>query len=140
MLEQKEFTLNSGKKLIVNIANFVQGYKLAQALMKCAKRMEIKFDKESVAKFDFNKITENPSILAIAGKLILEGLTDPAVTQVFWEMAQKCNWNGLKINEDLFNNQFDARQDFFQMQFIIIRENILPFFPTLRTTLEEMPK
>lgn len=140
MLEPKEFTTNSGKKLIVNIANFEQSYKLVQALLRCAKRLDINITKESFMNFDITKLHENPTLIALGVKLFLDGLTDSVVTAVFWEMAQRCSWDGLKVTPDLFNNQIEARQDFFQVQFTILRENVLPFFPFLRTELAEMPK
>lgn len=140
MLEPKEFTTLSGKKLIVNIANFEQSYKLIQALMRCAKRQEIDLNSESFRKFDISKLNNNPALISLGVKLFLDGLTDTVVTSVFWEMAQRCSWDGLKITPELFNNQLEARQDFFQVEFTILRENVLPFFPFLRTELAEMPK
>ena len=140
MLEPKEFELLSGKKLVVNIANFATAIQLSQALLKCLKNADIKFDKDSLNSLDFANLTENPMLIGAFAKAALDAFTDPTIDVVFWEMAKKCTYDGLRVTEELFNNSVDARQDFYQLKFIILKENVLPFFPQLRTTLAEKQK
>lgn len=140
MLEPKEFELLSGKKLVVNIANFGTAIQLSQALLKCLKNADIKFDKDSLNSLDFANLTENPMLIGAFAKAALDAFTDSTIDVVFWEMAKKCTYDGLRVTEELFNNSIDARQDFYQLKFIILKENVLPFFPQLRTTLAEKQK
>ena len=140
MLEPKEFELLSGKKLIVNIANFGTAIQLSQALLKCLKNADIKFDKDSLNSLDFANLTENPILIGAFAKAALDAFTDSTIDVVFWEMAKKCTYDGLRVTEELFNNSVDARQDFYQLKFLILKENVLPFFPQLRTTLAEKQK
>lgn len=140
MLEPKEFELLSGKKLVVNIANFGTAIQLSQALLKCLKNADIKFDKDSLNSLDFANLTENPILIGAFAKAALDAFTDSTIDVVFWEMAKKCTYDGLRVTEELFNNSVDARQDFYQLKFLILKENVLPFFPQLRTTLAEKQK
>lgn len=137
MLEPKDFTLASGKTLTINIANFGTAIQLSQALLKCIKNAGIKLDKESITNIDFSNIVESPFLINALVQAILDAFTDAHIDAVFWEMAKKCTYDGLRVTEELFNNSIDARQDFYQVKFLILKENVLPFFPKLRTTLAE---
>ena len=137
MLEPKDFTLASGKTLTINIANFGTAVQLSQALLKCLKNAEIKLDQESLKNLDFSNLMENPFLIGAITKAALDAFTDPHIDFIFWEMARKCTYDGLRVTEELFNNSIDARQDFYQVKFLILKENVLPFFPKLRTTLAE---
>lgn len=137
MLEPKDFTLISGKKLTVDIANFGTAIQLSQSILKCLKNVGIKLDKESLESVNFSNLLESPFLINALVQAALDVFTDSHIDAVFWEMAKKCTYDGLRVTEDLFNNSIEARQDFYQVKFLIMKENVLPFFPQLRTTLAE---
>lgn len=139
MLETKEFTLNSGKQLNVTIANWKSAVQLAQSILKCLRHTGVNMTQKEFMSLDFGALFSSPNIVQIITNTALEVFIDDNIDKIFWEMATKCTYDGLRLTEDVFNNSVEARQDFYQVKFIVLRENLLPFFPKLRTTLEEQP-
>lgn len=137
MLENKEIELASGKKLSIGIASFGNGVQLAQTILKCLKNSGFKIDQKDFLNLNFDELFSSPFFLDIIAKTFLEAFTDEMVDKIFWEMAKKCTYDGLRVTEELFNNSVDARGDFYQIKFSIIKENIMPFFPHLHITSEE---
>ena len=137
MLENKEIDLASGKKLSVGIASFANGVQLAQSILKCLKKSGFKIEQKDFLNLNFDELFSSPFFLDIIAKTFLEAFTDETVDKIFWDMARKCTYDGLRVTEDLFNNSVDARGDFYQIKFSIIKENLMPFFPSLRITSEE---
>ena len=135
MLEPKDYTLPSGKVLSVNVASFKCGTQLGQAIIRCLMRAGIKLDRESLKSLSIASIVQDPNFVAALTQAALDAFTDDHIDETFWEMAKKCTYDGLRVTEELFNNSIDARQDFYQVKFLILKENILPFFPNLHTTL-----
>lgn len=135
MLEPKDYTLPSGKVLSINVASFMLGSKLGQAILRCLMRSGIKLDRESLKNLNLANIMQDPDFISSLTKAALDVFTDDHIDETFWEMAKKCTYDGLRVTEELFNNSVDARQDFYQVKFLILKENIMPFFPNLHTTL-----
>ena len=134
MLEPKEFTLASGKKLVINISSFELGTRLSQELLKCLKKTKIDLTKDLLST-PFDELLTNGQILGALAQAFIEALTSEAINEVFWNCAAKCSYDGLRITRELFTNNITARGDYYQIQFLVIKENILPFFPQLHTAL-----
>lgn len=139
MLEPKEFTLASGKKLVVNISSFELGIRLSQELLKCLKKSKIDLTKDLLST-PFDQLLVNGTILGALAQAFIEALTSDSLNEIFWNCAAKCSYDGLRITKELFTNNVEARGDYYQIQFLVVKENILPFFPQLHTALADQQR
>lgn len=140
-MENPRITLSDGKELVVQIAPFELGYKLTKAVNRVIQKAGIKLD-DSVMKLDFSDFKMSPAVMVPLANMFLAAMEDDSLEEIFWACANHCTYDGLRITKQLFNDNIDVRGVYYQIKVNVLKENLLPFFPSLRswftgTTLAE---
>lgn len=122
-----KYQLKSGKLLEIDLVPVPLALELYRTVMnECAR-----------CKFDL-KIEENTSLLELVGKnseALLRVLGSEEVMEVVQRCCNKVLYGKKRFSMDLFED-IDARGDFFGIMIIVALENLLPFFPHLRSRFE----
>ena len=122
-----KYQLKSGKLLEIDLVPTGLALELYRAVMsECA-----------LCKFDL-KIEEDTSLLELVGKnseALLRVLGSENVMEVVQRCCAKVIYGKKKFSMDLFDD-IEARGDFFGIMIIVALENLLPFFPHLRSRFE----
>jgi len=135
-MENPRITLSDGKELVVQIAPFEIGYKLTKAVNKVIQKTGLKLD-ESILKLDFSDFKLSPAIMVPLAEMFLSAMEDDSLDDLFWSCANHCTYDGLRITKQLFNDNIEMRGVYYQIKVNVLKENILPFFPQLRSWLSD---
>ena len=125
----KKYQLRSGKLLEIDLVPTELALELYRTVVnECAR-----------CKFDL-KIEDGTTQLELIGKnseAILRVLGSDEVMEVVQRCCAKVIYNKQKFSMDLFDN-IEAKGDFFGIMIIVALENLLPFFPHLRSRFETL--
>ncbi len=135
-MENPRFTLSNGKELVVQIASFDMGYRLTKALNKILQKTGLNLNDE-LLNLDFSKFSMTPAVMMPLAEAFLSAMEDDSLQDLFWSCANSCTYDGLRINKQLFSDNIEMRGLFYPIKVIVLRENILPFFPQLRSWLND---
>lgn len=113
MENSKEIKLPSGNVVRITLPPFEQSLALLDACMEEMKSV----------KLDSNADLLDPEIIK---NVICYGLSSKKVRECMKVCMQRVTYNDLKIDADTFEPS-SAREDYFDVCFIVIKENILPF-------------
>jgi len=138
-MEDPRITLANGKELVIRIAPFELGYKLTKAVNRIIQKNGVKFD-ESILNIDFSNFKVTPAFMVPLANMFLSAMEDDALDEIFWACANHCSYDGLRVNRQLFSDDIDARGVYYQIKLCVLRENLLPFFPSLRSWLTDTTK
>lgn len=125
----QEITLQSGNKLQIQSPQF----RLAMDLIRCICK-ELKAQK---VKIDAKELQDENQALGLVFDLIFTLVGSVEFEAAFFAIANSCLYNGEKINESLFNDRENAREDFFEIEYKIIEACIKPFMKSLLSMLEK---
>lgn len=119
MFENEEITLKSGNTLTIQHADF----KTKNRLFKEFTRIAVKNG------LDLQTVSSIPLMLDTGVKLILETMESDSMENLFWECAKVCLWNGVKIQQSLFDLEAEKIvPDFLEIKYYIINRNLSVFF------------
>jgi len=110
-------TLPSGAILEINIAPFADANALNKAVAK--ELLKIKIDKELEL--------EDPNFIK---DIVCTAISSDEIMGALWLCFKRCTYNNLKLTEDIFEKA-EAREDFFSVCQIVLKENIGPFVKSL---------
>lgn len=124
-----EFTTQNGKKaVIINEASFKHAVELKKAVVKCLLKTGI--DINNLQKIDtsklFNTLCESVIHLDTSDEF------DKAVMNCLSECLYGCS----KINEALFDDKPEAREDYYELVTKCCEVNLRPFFKSLVSELK----
>lgn len=122
-----KYQLTSGTKVEFSLASVDKALALYRAVIQECQQ----------SKFDL-KIEEGMSQLELIGKNIeplLRIMGSENVMEAVKDCCEKVLYNKQKFSMDLFEDE-KARGDFFGLMILVSLENLLPFFPNLRTAFE----
>jgi hypothetical protein len=115
-------TLPSGAVLEINLAPFLDANSLNRAVAK--ELLKIKFDGE----LDLNDHNFIKDIICTA-------ISSDDIMSALWNCFKRCTYNGVKMNQDTFENE-DARGDYFTVCKEVLIENLRPFGKGLLSQFE----
>lgn len=119
-----QFTTKSGSKVVINQASFQEAMALKNAVAS-------EFSKSSV-KLDFKgSLTETEFDLADLIKAFFQIDSSEQVQKAVFGCLARCLRNGEKITMDTFENDPDARKDYYEIVIACVKENLSPFFSGL---------
>lgn len=122
-----KYQLNSGKILELNLAPTETALALFRAVTIECRKCELKLN--------ITPETNMYELLTNNSEAILKLLGSEAVMEAVKDCCGKVLYNKQRFTMDLFEDE-QARADFFGVMIIVALENLLPFFPSLRTYSE----
>lgn len=125
----QEITLQSGNKLQIQSPQF----KLAMDLIRCMCK-ELKAQK---IRIDPKELSDESNVLELIIDVVFTLIGSVEFDAAFFAIANGCLYNGERINESLFNDRENAREDFFEIEYKIIEACIKPFMKSLLSMLEK---
>lgn len=127
-MENKIHVLASGKELTIQLSSFEVAWGLSQTLLETVKKCGIELTPEILSSDD---LMNNTDLINMFIKAFLEAITNQKVQDVFWQCASSCLYDGTRITKKLFMDDVSARGDLYEIQFMVLKENVAPFFRTL---------
>lgn len=123
-----EFKAPSGAKVVINPADFRDAMSLKSAIAK-----EI-----SIADFniDLNALSNEADVSELIKLFLSLDASENVYDKVFACLA-RCTRNGERITESTFDD-VDAREDYYEIAFNCIKENLNPFLKGLRSRLSQL--
>ena len=131
----KEFKGNSGARIVINSASF----KEATALKKCIEKELInaklpfeigKVGGISEAATELNKHGLS-DLIEMAKNIVLSCDTSEEFEKALFACLKYCLYDNIQIDEQLFDDKKEAREDYYTIVYECVKENILPFFKGL---------
>lgn len=123
-----ETTLTTGAQVSITPADFVHANNLRKALMKSLKGVPLGPE----------LLEQNVSVLA---DLFSQVGTSDEVEAAIFSCGQKVLYEGAKFDRALFDDPklgAQARRDFLEVSWIVIKENVGPFFVTALSSLKTL--
>ena len=108
--------LESGAELKISPASFAEARALLQAILEEAKALKVDADTE----IDVNLLKD----------LVCTFLGSKKVESALMVCARRATYNGSRIDESTFE-AVEARADYFEVCYLIAKENIMPFTKSL---------
>ena len=127
----KEFKGQSGKRIVINIANFKESAQLKACIAKELLKQEIdltQFDSFESLKKEFNKLKD----------ILLGFEISEEFNAALFDCLRHCTYDNIQVKEQLFDDVPEAREDYYTIVFECIKENILPFFKGLLSKLKTL--
>jgi len=109
-MEPLKKTLESGVELTVSLASFPEGHRLFKAVTKELQSVDLAED--------------------TVQKLSMQLVSSDAIEQALWPCMARATYNGLKVNQELFENA-EARCDFLEVMKEVLAYNLVPFSKNL---------
>lgn len=123
-----EYKSESGAKVVINPADWRDAVALKSAIAKELSKSDLSIDIETISKSQ--DITEFVKLF-----LVLDS-SDVVYAAVF-KCLIRCTYKGEKIEEATFED-LEAREDYYEIVFNCIKENISPFFKGLRSRFSQL--
>lgn len=120
-----EFKAPSGAKVVINPADFSAAMELKSAVMREISKSDVKVE--------LSALTNQKDLTDIVKLLATLDSSQSVETAVF-KCLVRCTHNGEKITRDTFEN-VEARQDYYDIVFNCMKENLSPFAKSLRLWL-----
>jgi hypothetical protein len=122
----KEVVLSSGAKLEITICSFQVCNSLVKALLKQAKNIKIEGDmeldlKEAIKGGQYNFFKD----------IVCSLISSDEIESLLFKCFERCLYNKKKVNADLFDNDIDARGDYFEVAWEVGKFNVSPFTKNL---------
>ena len=129
--------LSSGATVEVSIAPFAIGWKLATAIINAFKIHGINL--KIGENFSFGELVKDNFNEAVNG--ILDIITSDHVLDLAFECGKSAIYTKNGVSQKISRETFEPvenRADFMEVMYIIVKENLEPFFPKARMSLKEM--
>lgn len=135
----KEFKGQSGKRIVINIANFKESAQLKACIAKELLVQNIDLgNADSLAGLKDELNNSVPKLLNTAKNLLLSCEVSEEFNKALFNCLQHCTYDNLQVREQLFDDVPEAREDYYMIVFECIKENILPFFKGLLSKLKTL--
>lgn len=122
-----DFTSTTGAKVKVNAAPFVDAMALKNAITKELADSGISFGTKGIsADMDLDVGAMLSHVMRLD--------SSPAVNAALFSCLQRCTYNGIKVTEATFEDPA-TREDYYEVVFACLKENITPFFKGLVSKL-----
>lgn len=131
-MENPHISLSDGKELVIQVAPFELGYRLTKGINRVIQKTGIQLD-DKIMKLDFSEFTMSPAVMVPLAQMFLSAMEDDSLEDIFWACANHCTYDGLRITKQLFNDNIEMRGVFYEIKLNVLKENLLPFFPSLRS-------
>lgn len=123
-----EFKAPSGAKFKINPANFKDAMALKSAIAKEISSANVSFD------IDLSKGANQDIDAMDFAKLVAVVDASDRVNECLFKCLIRCTYNGEKITHATFE-PVEAREDYYEIVFACLKENIAPFFKGLISKL-----
>lgn len=124
-----EFTTqNGGKSVVINEASFKDAVELKKAVVKCLLKTGI--DINNLQKIDAS------NLFSTLFELIINVDTSDEFDKAVMNCLSNCLYGCNKINENLFNDKPEAREDYYELVTKCCEVNLRPFFKSLVSELK----
>ncbi len=126
-----EFKSISGKKIVINAADFQDVLELKSAIGRVMSGSDFSFN------VDANKsVNEQEFDVAAIAKIALLVDSSPEIQDVMFKCLARCTRGGEKITLNTFED-IDAREDYYEIVIACLKENLRPFFKALLSQLKQ---
>lgn len=122
-MADQDFDLPSGAKHHVTIATFQDANALTKALLKSGIGI---------------KLADNPMDMdvGILKDVVVSALTSEEVEKALFKCLERSTWNSAKVVPILFDDEPEARKDYYAMAVNVVKVNCLPFFEQALSALK----
>ena len=121
-----------GKTLIVTPSSFENGLKLQEILAEIVKTSELNLPGgESV---DSMKDLDSQMLTKVIMNMALSAVSSPELKDVLFECCQSVVYNDVRVDREFFD-EVENRGVFYDIMIEVLKENLLPFFPSLSSGL-----
>jgi len=135
----KEFKGQSGKRIVINIASFKESAQLKACIAKELLTQNIDLgNADSLAGLKDELNNSVPKLLNTAKNLLLSCEVSEEFNTALFNCLRHCTYDNIKVDERLFDDVPEAREDYYTIVFECIKENILPFFKGLLSKLKTL--
>ena len=132
----KEFKGNNGAKIVINSASFKEASKLKNCIAKELLKQNIDIGNASSLNALKNELNDSvPKLVNMLKNVILSCDTSEEFESALFACLAHCTYNSARINEQLFDDIPEAREDYYTIMLEVIKENLLPFFKGLLSKL-----
>lgn len=115
--------LTSGAMLEIQMASFLKSRILLKAVSKELKKVDLDLDLNTLVDLEVDG-----KMLSSLKNLILDALTSDDLKSALDGCFSKCLYDNKKINDDLFDFDIKAREDYFTVCWEVLVYNLRPFF------------
>ncbi len=122
----ESITLKSGRSLMLGIAPFAIGTKLFKTVLAELRTVNLEVQKLDITA-DLNLSKMDPKMLNTVKDVICELASSDQVEAIVFDCFARCTLDGKKIDRSTFEPE-DARQDYLQAAWEVIKFNLAPFF------------
>tara|TARA_R110000744_G_C19209653_1_gene545880 strand:- start:303 stop:719 length:417 start_codon:yes stop_codon:yes gene_type:complete len=123
-----EYKSETGAKVVINPADWKDAVNLKSAIAKELSKSDVKIELDDLT---------NASDISEFIKLFLVLDSSEVVYDNIFKCLARCTYHGEKITEDTFED-IKAREDYYEITFHCIKENLNPFFKGLRSRLSQL--
>ena len=135
----KEFKGQTGKRIVINVASFKESAQLKACIAKELLTQNIDIgNADSLAGLKDELNNSVPKLLNTAKNLLLSCEVSEEFNKALFNCLQHCTYDNIKVDERLFDDVPEAREDYYTIVFECIKENILPFFKGLLSKLKTL--
>lgn len=120
--------LESGAKLEITLAPFLEGERLFSAVADCLKKVNIDGNKEVEDYMNINNL-KDAFLTCISSKELKDAII---------QCAKRCTYNGQRITSWDFFEDVNVRQDYLPVCWEICKFNLLPFTRNLFAKLNSI--
>ena len=124
-----EFKAPSGAKVVINPADFEAAMELKSCIMRELSKADVKMELSALAKQQDGEQKDRD--IADIVKLFATMDASRDVQNAVFDCLIRCTYSGEKITRNTFED-VNARQDYYDIIFHCIKENLTPFAKSLR--------
>lgn len=127
-------TQNGGKKVEIKEASFKDASNLKKAVMKCLLNTDALkgVNLDSLQSVDASKIFDS------LGQMLINMDTSEEFDKAIMSCLSNCIYDGFyKINEQMFNDKPETREDYYEIVSKCAEVNLRPFFKSLVSELKQ---
>jgi len=121
-----EFKAPSGAKVVINPADFEAAMELKSCIMRELSKSDVKMELSAFARRE-----DGENDIADIVKLFAAMDASKEVQNAVFDCLIRCTYGGEKITRNTFED-VNARQDYYDIVFYCIKENLSPFAKSLR--------
>lgn len=127
-------TQNGGKKVEIKEASFQDASNLKKAVMKCL----LNTDALKGIKLDSLQSVDPSKIFDSLGQMLINMDTSEEFDKAIMACLSNCIYDGFyKINEQMFNDKPETREDYYEIVSKCVEVNLRPFFKSLVSELKQ---
>ena len=133
-MNSKRVTLQSGKELHLNLADFKNSMGLNRAIMSALSKSDLDMDIGDLQGKDEKDIG---GVLTSLMPLLFTVSSSEDVENAVIACLSRCKWGGLQVTQELLEDNQDARADFYEMAFECVKFNSAVFMKPILSKLKQ---